>query len=122
MMRHRTAKRTTIAAVLTLLGAVFAASPAAAMRCSHRLITEGDHASKVLKFCGEPISVESRYAERPYWHERGGSELLLPGFYEEVKVEEWTYNFGPQRFMRLVRLENGVVTDIRQLGYGFLAP
>ncbi len=37
----------------------------------------------------------------------------------EVVVEEWTYNFGPRRLMRVIRFENGLVTSIRQLGYGY---
>jgi hypothetical protein len=37
----------------------------------------------------------------------------------EVPVEEWTYNFGPRRFMRSIRFENGIVTSIETLGYGY---
>ena len=39
--------------------------------------------------------------------------------YEEVVVEEWTYNFGPRRLMRQVIFENGFVRSIKQLGYGY---
>lgn len=38
----------------------------------------------------------------------------------EVKVEEWIYNFGPNRLMQLVRFEDGLVAEIDRLGYGYL--
>ena len=34
-------------------------------------------------------------------------------------VEDWTYNFGPYQLMRQVRLENGFVVDVKNLGYGY---
>lgn len=97
--------------------ALLAAGNAAALRCEHKLITEGDRRIKLERFCGEPASVRSHYAPRLLVDRYG--QLLLPTFRTEVLVEEWTYNFGPHRLMHVVRLENGVVTDIEALGYGF---
>jgi hypothetical protein len=46
--------------------------------------------------------------------------VYIPGFVvEDVWIEEWTYNLGPSKLMRLVRIENGFVTDVRNLGYGY---
>lgn len=112
-MKARTACLAGIAAV-ALLGS----AAAEAMRCGSRIIGRGDHAAKLLDFCGEPSSVRSRLAQRTPGSARG--QMLLPGFIEEVWIEEWTYNFGPYKLMRQVRLENGVVTEIRHLGYGYL--
>jgi hypothetical protein len=36
-----------------------------------------------------------------------------------VTVEEWVYNDGPARFMRILTLENGKVVSIRKGNYGF---
>jgi len=36
-----------------------------------------------------------------------------------VTIEEWTYNFGPSRFVRIFTFRNGSVTDIRTGGYGY---
>jgi Protein of unknown function (DUF2845) len=94
------------------------ATPAYAFRCGTRLISPGDNADKVLHFCGEPISVQTRLAERSYVDELGRT-YFFPGLRQEVVIEEWTYNFGPHQFMRLVRLENGFVAEIKQLGYGY---
>jgi hypothetical protein len=104
--------RTAIAALL-LLAAV---APAHAFRCGTRIITRGDHAEKMLRFCGEPASVQTRLQTRGYVSEFG---RVFPGIVEEVVIEEWTYNLGPHQLIKVVRLENGFVTEIKQLGYGY---
>jgi hypothetical protein len=110
---------------------LLAAAPAFAFRCGAKLVTEGDHYSKVLKYCGEPIGVQERliYREgrtRPRVFSNGPNGLRIERevlsydrSYVEVAVEEWTYNFGPRRLMQLVRFENGFVAEVEQLGYGF---
>ncbi len=94
------------------------AAPAYAFRCGTRVITSGDPADKVLQFCGSPVSVQTRRAERPYIDELGRS-YLSRGLVEEVVIEEWMYNLGPYQFMRLVRIENGRVVEVKSLGYGY---
>jgi len=100
---------------ITALLTIAAASPAYAFRCGPRIITRGDHADKLLQFCGEPASVQSRVVEMPHvtrdWR-------VYPGI-QEVLVEEWLYNLGPYQLMRMVRLENGFVAEIKSLGYGY---
>jgi hypothetical protein len=116
-------------AVASLL--LFAATPALAFRCGNRIVSEGDHYSKVLKICGEPTGVQERviYREgvtRPRFRVDGPNGLRYDQevlqyerSYVEVLVEEWTYNFGPRRLMQLVRFENGFVVEVDQLGYGY---
>ena len=127
--RSRLPGRPLIAAALSLL--FLAATPALAFRCGSKIVSEGDHYSKVLKYCGEPVGVQERviYREgrtRPRFRVEGpnGLEydrevLRYERSYVEVLVEEWTYNFGPRRLMQLVRFENGFVTSVDQLGYGY---
>ena len=105
-----------VAAVFSALALL--ATPAYAFRCGTRLISAGDSADKVLHFCGEPVSVQTRVAERSYVDEYGRT-YFFPGLTQEVVVEEWTYNLGPHQFMRVVRLENGFVAEVKQLGYGY---
>jgi len=121
--------RRLIAAALSLL--LFAATPALAFRCGNRIVSAGDHYSKVLKYCGEPVGVQERviYREgitRPRFRVEGPNGLKYDKevlqydrSYVEVLVEEWTYNFGPRRLMQLVRFENGFVVEVDQLGYGY---
>lgn len=126
--RSRRAARHLLAAASLLL---FAATPALAFRCGNRIVSDGDHYSKVLKICGEPTGVQERviYREgptRPRFRVDGPNGLpydqevlQYDRSYVEVLVEEWTYNFGPRRLMQLVRFENGFVVEVDQLGYGY---
>lgn len=111
---QRPSRRLLYALLPLLLGV---SVPAHAFRCGTRIISPGDHASKVLEFCGEPDSVQSRLAQRSFVADVG--RVYLPGFVEDVWIEEWTYNLGSNRLMRQLRLENGIVADIRHLGYGY---
>jgi hypothetical protein len=97
---------------------LIAAAPAHAFRCGTRLISRGDNADKLLHFCGAPASVQTRLAQRSYVDDFGRT-YYFPGLVEDVVIEEWTYNLGPHQFMRVVRLENGLVAEIKQLGYGY---
>src|SRR5688572_32781084 len=103
--------RVTLAALLL----VAAAAPAHAFRCGARIITRGDPAEKILRYCGEPDAVTTRLKQRPYF---AGSGIYVRGALEEVVVEEWTYNLGPRLLMRGVLLEDGYVEEIKHLGYG----
>jgi len=127
--RARLPHRRLIATALSLL--LFAATPALAFRCGNKIVSEGDHYSKVLKICGEPVGVQERviYREgrtRPRFRAEGPNGLTYDQevlqydrSYVEVMVEEWTYNFGPRRLMQLVRFENGFVVEVDRLGYGY---
>jgi len=95
---------------------LFLAAPAWAMRCGDDLILPGDRSIQVVASCGEPAS-------REHWEEiRAGREWRYGRYWGErvkVQVEEWTYNFGPSRFLGIVRFENGVVVRVENGDYGF---
>jgi len=106
---------------------------AMAMRCGNYLIDKGDTQAKVLKYCGQPAQTKGRLGLRSgvYLHSsarQGGNPEtdlqfsrghFIPYGRREVLVEEWVFNFGPNKLMRRVIFENGVVEDVRELGYGF---
>lgn len=95
-------------------------APAWAMRCGNNLVVEGDTKYQVYQRCGNPDFQETRIIYRSV--RIRGSGLNQPGMdvYETipVQIEEWTYNFGPERFIELLTFENGRVTNIRPLDYG----
>jgi hypothetical protein len=111
-----------------LLWSAGLAEPALAMRCGSRLISEGDHKEKLANECGPPANVETWEEERYYHYdapppsyqyrefERYGSAYRVKVI---VRVELWTYNYGPTRFMDYVRIENGRVAKIYSGGYGY---
>jgi Protein of unknown function (DUF2845) len=121
-----------VAACLALV-----ADPALAFRCKSRIVTAGDPQAKVLRFCGEPVSTQQRVIYRGGIPRSTVSRTVIAGddiggvrssreellihdrSVVEVLVEEWTYNLGPHKLMRIVRFENGLVTEVRQLGYGY---
>ena len=88
------------------------------LRCGDRLVSEGDTAARVRERCGPPSEtrVERKLVPPVIW--RDGRRIRLPGGDREIVVEFWTYNLGPDRFMRQLKLEEGVVVEIKTLGYG----
>ena len=84
-------------------------------------MSEGDTRSEVAAKCGEPTEVRHARAAcsagpmiwnygRPYYV---GDDFI------EVPVESWIYNLGPNKLMRRLRFEDGVVVEIETLGYGY---
>ena len=92
------------------------AEPAFALRCGNRLVNDGDHKSKILRYCGEPTAIQTRTIVRAGFPARQirrhrvdfpERDLMFSDrAYVEVIVEEWTYNLGPRRLMRTIKFEN----------------
>jgi len=106
---------------LALLLALAAAQPPAfGFYCGHFLITEGDYKVQVLEKCGNPDYYESRVEYRATVLRGWG--IPQPGLdivqQEPVRIDEWTYDFGPRRFMQWLYFENGRLFQIKTLGYG----
>lgn len=117
-----------LSALIVLLTLLALVAPAQAMRCGSRLISEGDPRDKVLSECGAPTSVEEWEEERYDWFDRFPPSNRYREFERyggayrvriHVRVELWTYNHGPSRFMEYVRLENGIVHRVYSGGYGW---
>jgi hypothetical protein len=87
------------------------------MRCGSRLVSEGDPAEKLLQYCGEPTAQTRTWMRRQPRFEYGGQEIPFPGT-EDVPVDLWTYDLGPNRLMRRVRLVAGKVESIETLEHG----
>ncbi len=118
---------------IVLVVLLVSAQPAFAVRCGTKLVTTGDHLAKIEHICGEPAFIQVSTVYRSGYPRLSGlrtsqsrhespsdQELLIHNrSVIEVQVEEWTYNFGPRRFMHSIRFENGIVTKIKSLGYGF---
>jgi hypothetical protein len=107
---------------LLALGLAFAAaSPAyASLRCGTHLITEGNTRSEVVAKCGQPTEVDQRTSilrRSIVWI--GGRPFTVGDSLIEVPVEVWIYNLGPNKLMRRLRFEDGLLVDIDTLGYGY---
>jgi ribosomal protein L32 len=75
------------------------------LRCRNSLVSKGDSKYEVIEKCGEPARKE---------------HITYYGTYSGKTVEQWTYDFGPQEFVYLVRFEsNGAVSHMYNTGnYG----
>jgi len=108
-------------AVIVVLG-LLAASPAfASMRCGSKIIDEGVTRSEVAAKCGEPsevVNLRSVFRRPVVW--TNGRPYFVGEDFIEVPIEAWIYNFGPNKLMRRVVFEAGVVVDIETLGYGYI--
>lgn len=97
---------------------LLAFQPAYAMRCGSKLVRKGAHPIEVINKCGEP-----NYVEEAVEYRSVAIDNRQAGLYRQhdvpIKIEEWTYNFGPRRFMRLLRFEDGKLLTIESIGYGY---
>ena len=104
---------------------------ALALRCGTALISKGDSQVKVLRYCGEPAQVSRHYGLRTGFTTgkrlssnnssaiSSGTNYYLPYGRHEVLVEKWIINLGPNRLMRLVSFEDGIVVEVDTLEYGY---
>jgi hypothetical protein len=79
------------------------------MRCGSRIVTVEARAADILAACGEP-----QFRDVRSWPAPG-----VPG--EISDVEHWTYDFGRNQLLRVLKLRHGRLVDIRTDGYG-IAP
>ncbi len=87
------------------------------LRCGTRIITPGMRQDEVLALCGEPNWTNS-------WQEayESGSLLSKRDYLRSaliVNCEEWTYNWGPSRFITYLLFRNGILDRIYSGGYGY---
>jgi len=108
----------TVVMLMTLL-LMLSVGPAYALRCSSKIVSEGDHKMSVRLKCGEPEAIEERVIYRTIHltDHPHSDKIEVP-----IAIEEWLYNFGPRRLMHQLWFENGKLVEIRSLGYGYITP
>lgn len=82
------------------------------LSCDEHGFNLGDTRVAVLMQCGEPFWRDQRTEELIEKQDNGTDRKTT------VLIEEWTYNFGPNRFMRIITFRNGAMSDVRTGGYG----
>jgi hypothetical protein len=84
----------------------------------------GDLMWDVVRNCGEPTQVEvgqERIIGQYFIPHRMRDGWLVEGpVIGEVPVdlEQWVYNLGPTRFVRILTFQNGILKSISHGGYG----
>jgi hypothetical protein len=106
----------TISGLLMGLGVMAISIAAFAERCPNGLINEGITKYEVLMKCGEPTFTDERTEERVTKTGEGSHTRYT------VEIEEWTYNFGSRKFLRILTFHSGKLIRIATRGYGTDAP
>jgi hypothetical protein len=99
------------------------------MDCRGRIVSTGDSLSEVRELCSDPDTASHRIEirtirgpDRCCTHHgrtecRPGDEITIV-----VEVDDWTYDFGRNRFVRYLRFERGHLTSIATGSYGRKPP
>ncbi len=98
--------------LIVVIGALVQAGVCFADRCPDGLVSLGDAKYEVITKCGEPTFEDFRQIEKV--GRTGPNETTR----WTVDIEELTYDFGPNRFIRIFVFENGTLTKISKGGYG----
>lgn len=105
-------------AVTAVLALTSGAVRADGFSCGNRIVTEGMELYQVRDVCGEPAQVtRTAILRRPVVWVRG-RPYYASNEEVQVPVETWLYDFGPQRLMRKLRFEDGILARVDTLGYG----
>jgi len=103
------------------------ASLADSMRCGDKLVYHGDTPYTVRSKCGEPDDAIHRTEVRTVSHEvsepcadneRRSKCSRTVETSIEVIIDDWTYDFGNNRFIQYLRFENGRLLRITDGAYG----
>ncbi|HEY5599330.1 MAG TPA: DUF2845 domain-containing protein [Candidatus Manganitrophaceae bacterium] len=93
--------------ILTLGAFFFGEREKSLFACDEPMISIGQTKEEVRSKCGEPASKEKRKI------------ILLKGTRAAQSIEEWSYNPGPQQFIRILQFKNGRLARIETGGYGW---
>ena len=99
--------------LLTALAFVAAVAIAADYCGENKTVYIGDTSGEVILKCGEPDRKQSHTEEVIATLDNDKKSNIL------ITLEEWTYNLGPERFMRIFKLQDGKVVDMWLGDYGF---
>ncbi|MFZ2507901.1 MAG: DUF2845 domain-containing protein [Steroidobacteraceae bacterium] len=111
-------------AILTMAIAALWAQGAVAdsFRCGTRLVTDGDSLDKVAALCGPPTDIRRREVLQRRIHWYRGRPFYSSLWPEPVPIEHWIYNLGPNKLMRRLTFEDGLLVNIETLSHGYDPP
>jgi len=113
-------------ALLLTAGAGFASvASAEGLSCKDRLISKGDSKYDVQALCGPPDAMEHRTEKRLVRRQvsvpcaaAGGWCTSMIEDTVDVPIDEWTYDFGTQRFLQYLTFEDGKLLRVQSGRYG----
>ena len=99
--------------LLVVLGAALSCAAAAAepLACDGGAVDVAASKYEVRTRCGEPLLEDANRVTRV----TEGDDAVLQEF---VDVEDWLYDFGPDRLVMVLTFEKDALVGMRTLGYG----
>lgn len=101
--------------VLTAGNFLAHATETGTMACKGGIVSIGDAAGEVMAKCGEPATKSNREDRRVSHSSKTGYGKVVTS----VSIDDWLFNFGPNEFQYQLIMENGRVTRIESLDYGY---
>lgn len=89
------------------------ASHPSARSCDSGEMQTGVTQYEILQRCGEPAFKDSRQEEQLTSIDEHNNRLSIK------RIDEWTYNFGPNKFLRILKFENGRLVEVKTGDRGF---
>ncbi len=84
-----------------------------------RLVSLGRVEAEVVARCRQPDFASEHTETRRRYQTRVVCGRTVTDEYEtQVVIDDWTYDFGDDRFVRSLRFENGVLVAVAEGGYG----
>ena len=112
-------KKTYVVPVCLIMFCFISAADVYGLRCGNNLVDVGDQKIEVLRKCGKPDIVDR-------WDEEqvvagSAADQIGEGRRTRVfaNVEQWTYNFGPTRFLYILIFRNGILAEVKTGDHGF---
>ena len=112
-------KKTHIVVVFLMMFCFISAANVYGLRCGNGLVDVGDPKIDVLRKCGKPDIVDQWDEEEVIAGSTAGQIGEGRRTRSFVNVEQWTYNFGPTRFIYILIFRNGNVAEIKTGDRGF---
>jgi hypothetical protein len=85
------------------------------MRCKGGIVSIGDSAGEVLGKCGQPAITSQSSRKVVEKGQTAGQQKTITN----VLVDLWTFNFGKNEFQYRLELQDGRITRIEGLDYGY---
>jgi hypothetical protein len=113
--------------VAMVISSVSAETRADSIRCGDQLASTGASLYEVKAVCGEPDAAFHRIEHRTIMQQAPGPCVTNQGrkvcgstvaVVIEVVVDDWTYDFGNNRFIHYLKFEDGRLISISNGGYG----
>ncbi|GFO63753.1 DUF2845 domain-containing protein [Geomonas paludis] len=84
------------------------------MRCKGGIVSVGDSAGEVLAKCGQPATT-TQSSKKVLQKDQAGPTRSITN----IIVDNWIFNFGRNEFQYQLELQDGRVSRIQSLDYGY---